>query len=233
MKSIDENYMSMVRNVISVLDRYADIWKKVKKYTDYVTTLIALTSDTQEHQILAELDPKGYTENKHLAEALAIELALDLSKRASSYAWDSKQMDLYEQLNITKHDLLQGHDSQIVAKLKDILASLKKNTAALQDYGIDAEDLGDLKKATDTYNSLLDKPREKIVERKGYNTTIAKNMPAIKEVIEQMDNLMGNFKETPFAVDYKNARIVIDTGRSGGNDEGEDKPTPPSNGDGK
>lgn len=68
----------------------------------------------------AEIVSKGATEDKAAAELKAVQYAVNLAKRASIYALETNNMELHDQLRVTKTTLLRRPDTLAVAKLRDI-----------------------------------------------------------------------------------------------------------------
>lgn len=213
MKTRQENYMSMARAVAETLRHHEEEWKSLPKFMDCAAALNELLHNTDMEQTLAEISSVGVTIDKSLAAENAIDIGVKLSRRAIVYAVDTENHGLEHQLHISKSALLRGHQSIIMHKLEDVRSHLVSILPFLKDYGVVEKDLILLEEAIHAYNTMFVNPRQTIVERKGHNTLALLNLPAIRKVMHKMDNLINYFEPGKFAMDYHNARIIVDLGR--------------------
>ena len=214
MKQSDENFVSMCRAVQDVLTKHQALWEPKVAFKNQATTFNGLMDDMGLAMESAEIVSTGATDNKTNSEMSAVLLAVNLAKRASIYAMEVGNMELHDQLRVTKSTLLRRPDTLTLAKLRDIHSRLSEIVAELADYGVLPTDLTALNSMNDAFDALIARPRTLIVERKGYNQdTIPSLLSALREVLYKMDSLVNIFSGSDLAKEYKDARIIIDLGR--------------------
>ena len=228
MLSKDENFYSMARNVAALLDDVQD-WQSIPKFVQYAKTLNDLLSDVGNEKEQAEIVTTGATEDKHNAKSAAATMAVDLAKRTLSFAKDTNDRKLYDELNISKDAIVKKHDAEALSKLRAMAQKMKPLLSQLLDYGVDPKELEALQDANEVFRAMLDAPRQLIIKRKEHNNTIfADHIPAIRDLLDSMDNLVNKFKGTEFEKRYQSARMVIDHG-SRRNDKGKGDDNGPEN----
>jgi hypothetical protein len=214
MRQTDENFVSMCRAVQDVLTKHTAVWETTVAFKNQATSFNGLMDEMGIAMESAEIVSTGATDNKSNAELKAVLLAVNLAKRASIYAIEVNNMELHDQLRVTKSTLLRRPDTMTLAKLRDIHTRLNTIVAELGDYGVLPTDLAELNAATDAFDALIARPRTLIVERKGYNQdTIPSLLSALREVLYKMDSLMNIFSGTELPKEYKDARIIVDLGK--------------------
>lgn len=214
MKQTDENFVSMCKAVRDVLTKHTAVWEPRVAFKNQVTMFGSLMDDMAVAMESAEIVSTGATDNKTNAELKAVQLAVNLAKRGSVYAMEVGNMELHDQLRVTKSTMLRRPDTLTLAKLRDIHSRLNGVIAELADYGVLPSDLADLKSITDTFDELIARPRVLIVERKTANQDIIPGLlSGLREVLYKMDSLINLFEDTDLKREYKDARIIVDLGR--------------------
>jgi hypothetical protein len=213
MKQPDENFASMCRAVQNILTQHQTEWQAKTAFKNQVLIFNDLMDALSIATEGAEIVSTGATEDKANAENAAAELAVNLAKRASIYAMSIHNLELHDQLRISKSSLLKRPDTLTLAKLKDIHSRLTPIISELEDYGVMPADLAELKTLTDTFETLITRPRELIVDRKGYNQhTIPELLASLRETLYKTDSLINIFSGSTLETSYKDARIIIDLG---------------------
>ena len=214
MKQSDENFVSMCKAVRDVLTKHTAIWEPRVAFKNQVTVFGGLMDDMDLAMESAEIVSTGATDNKTNAEMSAVLLAVNLAKRASIYAMEVGNMELHDQLRVTKSTLLRRPDTLTLAKLRDIHSRLEGVIADLSDYGVLPDDLVALKGMIDAFDGLIARPRILIVERKTANQDVIPGLlSGLREVLYKMDSLINLFEGTALKQEYKDARIIVDLGR--------------------
>ena len=214
MNQRDENFVSMGRAVQDVLSKHTAVWESKVAFKNLATQFNGLMNEVALAVEGAEIVTTGATGNKAQAETEAIKLTVNLAKRGSVYALEVGNMELHDQLRVTKSTLVRRPDTLTLAKMRDIHSRLSIIVADLEDYGVAVGDLESLKILIDAFDALIARPRTLIVERKGYNQgMIPELLASIREVLYRMDSLVNLFEGTAFKQEYKDARIIIDLGR--------------------
>lgn len=212
MTTKDENYLSMARTVNDVFTRYQTTWEANPRFTREVTAFRELIDSLINTKADSNIVTTGATTDKADAAMALYNQAVNLGKRASVYALDNENMELHDRLRTSRGSLANMHDTFALAKAKDIHNQLSAVKDELADYGITDTELGVLKTQIDAYDTLITRPRDLIVERKGHNESIPELMKKLRKSIYKLDSLINLFDETPFETDYRNARKVVRLG---------------------
>lgn len=213
MRQTDENYVSMCKAVEDVLNKHTTVWTPMVAFKNQATSFFDLMTAITEAMEGTEIVSTGATKDKINAELRAVELAVKLAKRGSIYAVDRDNIELHDQLRVSKSTLLRRPDTLTLAKLRDIHDRLNAIVSELADYGVLPEDLTSLNAMINTFDSLVVRPRVLVVERKTYNQDMIPSLlSSIREVLYKMDSLVNLYEETMFNQEYKHARMVIDLG---------------------
>ena len=169
MNQRDENFLSMCMAVKEALNNHTAVWTPSVAFGNQATAFNNLMAEMSLSVEGAEIVSTGATEDKSIAERKAVKLAVNLAKRGSIYALIANNMELHDQLRVTKSTLLRRPDTMTLAKLRDIHTRLRVVVADLADYGVVEADLIQLNGLNDALEVLISHPRMLIVERKGYN----------------------------------------------------------------
>lgn len=213
MKQTDNNFVTMCRTLQNVLTQNAAVWDTQIAFSNQVNTFNSLMDNLARATEGAELVSSGATTDKATAELNAVKLAVNLAKRASIYALDVNNMELHDQLRVSKSTLLKRPDELTLAKLKDIVAMLSDVVGVLANYGVAFADIMALRTMTERYERLIVRPRTVVVERKGYNQDMIPGLLAdLRMVLYKMDSLINLFPDSDLSRQYKDARIIVDLG---------------------
>ncbi|WP_222167065.1 hypothetical protein [Edaphocola aurantiacus] len=169
MNQKEVNFLSMCRSVQQVLDTYKTTWWAVPVFVQNVEMFTQLVSELSTAAKGAELRSTGVTEHKLDTEVRAVQLAVNLAKRASVYALDTNNPALHDQLRISRTALIQRPDNLTLSKLRDVYTRLQALAAQLQPYFITETDLNNLNELNNAFEQQISRPRTTIVERKTYN----------------------------------------------------------------
>lgn len=212
MSLVQENFIRMANAVTDVLGRYPE-WKSVSAFEAEQQNFEAYMSMLQEKRIHAQMKSKGATEDKDALKEQAISLTVNLAKRASVYALNNNNMELFEELNANKAPFRIYADNLLLSKMRHIqILLMAMPPAPLERYSITSQNLQDMNAAINAYEAILSKPRDIIVERKMHNYTANQMIVLIREVLMKMDRLINIFSGSAFEHEYKSARIIIDLG---------------------
>lgn len=207
------NYVSMCRAVQYILHNHEAVWTSNVAFKQVADAYLLLMSELGAAVEGAEIVTTGATKDKMAAKMSAVSLAVNMAKRASVYALETKNMELHDQLYIRKTPLCNRADTMVLAKLRQVHSLLASIVSELGDYHITTEDLVELNGMNDALEARISHPRTLIVQRKGYNQeAIPRIVTGIKEVLYKMDNLINLYAGTVLERSYMDARIVVDRG---------------------
>ena len=133
------------------------------------------------------------------------------------YALNGNDLELHDQLRISKSALLNRPDTLTVSKLRDVHGRLSGLGAGVLDgYGVTAADMAELEDRITVLEGLLVRPRTLIVERKGVNQDAIPGLLAeLRAILYKMDSMVTLWEGTVFGTNYRDARIIVDLGGGG------------------
>lgn len=212
MTTRDENYVSMCRSVDSILVVHEAVWQSNTRFVKERTLFGDLLGKVQQAGGESLVITTGATADKAEAASRLFSMVTDLGKRASVYALDSGNLELHDYLRTSKGALSNMPDMVSLAKAKDVYVRIETIKSVLVDYGITEEVLNEFKRLIDVYDAYVTRPRDLIVERKGYNQSISELLRDLRRCVYKLDSLMSLFSGTLFEMNYRNARIIVDLG---------------------
>jgi len=158
-----------------------------------------------------------------------IQATVEIAAAVFAYASKINDNELKQKVNYTPSDLRNSRDTI----LKDICQTIHNEANAvvanLADYGKTPADLAQQQQEIDDFAAILAKPRTAIGTRATATTRLVALFQQGDDLLKnQLDKLMVNYQtsEPKFHNQYQNARIIIDLGRRGGNDEPEQPQEP-------
>lgn len=213
MQTKDENYLRMVLAVRTVCTKYESVWNVNKRFGTEVARINELWNELQLRAAESKIVTTGATKDKAEAAQRLYTLAVNLGKRASVYALDNDNQELHSLLRTSRGALYNMHFGGALNKIEDLAKRINDLKENLVDYGITAEDLAELDKQIAEFSSLVGRPRDIVVQRKGHNDTIPELLKDLRKSLYKTDSLINLFAESDFETDYRNARVVVDLGR--------------------
>lgn len=223
-----ENKRSMYIAVQKVCNTNNNVWSAlpafVTAFSEFQTTIAEI--DTQRQ--IQEGKTTGITQNKQKEEDEMIQATIEMAAAVYAYASKIGDNELKQKVNYTPSDLRNSRDTI----LKDICQTIHNEAANiidhLADYGKTPTDLTNLQKEINDFADILAKPRTAIGTRATATSKLIELFQQADDLLKnQLDKLVVNFQTTNpiFYNKYQNARIIIDLGRRGENDE---QPAPPT-----
>lgn len=212
MQKRQENFIRMAQSVQEVLSRREAIWHSSTAFVREQVHFKNFMDQLLQSLMHTQMQSKGVTEDKEQLKTDAVSITVNLAKRASVYALDHKDMELFEQLHVTKGNMHNNSDNLLLAKLHYVQKLLMERQPLLEDYSITPENLQQMGNAIKAYETILAKPRDVIVERKVHHYTIAQLIVLLRQTLFRMDYLINIFDGNTLVHEYKSARIIIDLG---------------------
>ncbi|WP_418894308.1 hypothetical protein [Limibacterium fermenti] len=237
MTTRDSNTYRMARTVKVILHQHEPVWNEQVRFALEAGNFTGIVDALEPHAEGSLIVTKGASTDK---DNMALEMyrkTADIAQRVSVYALDTGNMELHDQLRVSRNSLASLKEVDAFTKVKDIYNRVMpilsavppageggktgtegvapENTQlSLPDYAVNETEMSGLKTIIDTYDALLGKPRDLQLERKRHNQTIPELMKELRKSLYKLDSLINIFAGTDFYTDYKNARITIDRGGS-------------------
>lgn len=223
-----ENKRSMYLAVQNVCNANNDIWNTMPAFVQAFTDFEALLGHIDTQRQIQEGKTTGITQNKQQEEDEMTQAAIEMAAAVYAYASRTGDNALRARVDYSPSSLRRSRDTALRDICQNIHDAASAIIADLADYGKTPADLDQLQQEINDYAAILANPREAIGTRA---TATARLVTLFREADDllknQLDKLMLTYQNTQatFHNKYKNARIIVDLGKSGGNTENE---TPPS-----
>ena len=215
MNDSQENKLKMYFAVQKVVTNNTEVWKDLKAFADVFTQFGETIQEIQSTRMIQEGNLTGISKDKAQKKEDAISKAVEISSAVFAYASIIRDHTLMAKVDYSPSELRKSRDTILIDQLQVIHEATQAELADLANYGIEADDLAELKTLTHAYEQLLDEPRVAITDRAQATTALADLFAqGDTQLKEQMDKLMVMYKTThaKFYQTYTNARKIIDLG---------------------
>ncbi len=212
MTTKQQNYISMTRSSVNVLQKWNSEWNAITRFANEVLALTAELQKVDSSSENAMLVTKGATADKANAREEALSAIVNIAKPASVYADDINDLQLSARLNYSRGSLSTLAQNDLLNMLTGMYNNVFEHKDNIVEYGVTEEKLTDAKSKLDAFAGVISSPRDMIVERKTTNELIEESIGNLRKIFYRLDNLMKLFEGTPFYAEYKNARIIVDLG---------------------
>jgi hypothetical protein len=207
-----------VKKYCHLVESYSWGWSSLPAFARGVTelgTLIPQITGTVQVQISTP-DAAG---EKRLARNLLGDTAAEIAAAVFAYAEENDDAELAGRVDFSRSDIIQGRDTAVVARCREIHAAATEHLADLADAGVTAAKLTALKKQTDAFEGLQTKPRQNQAKR----SAATRLMPTLinkadRVVNRRLNKLVVQFKATApeFYNAYQTAVSIVDAGTGHG-----------------
>ena len=212
MTTKQQNYISMTRSSVNVLQKWNSEWNAITRFANEVLALTAELQKVDSSSENAMLVTKGATADKANAREEALSAIVNIAKPASVHADDINDLQLSARLNYSRGSLSTLAQNDLLNMLTGMYNNVFEHKDNIVEYGVTEEKLTDAKSKLDAFAGVISSPRDMIVERKTTNELIEESIGNLRKIFYRLDNLMKLFEGTPFYAEYKNARIIVDLG---------------------
>jgi len=167
MKRIQIKKLEMYRRVHKLLvDVPAPIIARMPQMASAIATLgnniISIAAEAQ----IQIRNTKGATEAKNILRAEATSIAINIVAKVRSYATDTENYKLLQEVKFTKAGLNKLSGQTFISNLNILHIEASQNLAGLAIYGVDATTLAQLATARDKFAKALYNPRKNSKIRK-------------------------------------------------------------------
>ncbi|WP_418892256.1 hypothetical protein [Limibacterium fermenti] len=210
MKDIDIRFLAMIAAVANVLQKYESVWTTLERFATEAAKFLGLKVKMEEEGVKTEVETSGATTGKKEVAEELFTMVARLSKRGSIYALDQDNMELHDQLRVSRGSLSKLSKKNASIKINDIYNRLMALGEAIVPYGITAENLTAVKALSDVFNPAIGRTRDLIIERSTHVQTIPEIKQDIRRSLYVLDSMVTYFAGTEFEAEYKNARKMTD-----------------------
>lgn len=148
----------------------------------------------------------------------------------ASWADQAGNMEIFNKVNFTVSDFMNGRDTLAKTRAQDIFEIAKANLAACAFHGLLQSEIDTLETAIGNYDKKVQAPQQANNKRKGATTAIEVAMKNLFIIVNRCDRLVRKLRETypEFYEGYQNARRIIDNPGATHDTTNPDPNTPPS-----
>jgi len=213
MTNIQECKNSMELGLRDFLNKNASI---ANKLPNFVILFAQFNSNLDQIQVLRELqeiDTSGISDKKDLFRSDLVTKAIDVSRKTETYAKMTNNPILAKEVHYSKTDLNKSSDLKLRDRALIIHDKADENIADLEEYGVNADMLVDLKKVIDLFNASIPEIRTGKTETKQVTRQLNRLLKANDEILVKFDLLVEVVRQTEpvFYSGYKDNRKIINT----------------------
>ena len=231
MTANQNNKLSAYRAVDAVLEDHETTWQTLPAFAEAVTEFRDVIPEIHG---LAQVQANGIgaVEEKQAAFEDMVSAAEEIAAATHAYAVKADEFELAVRVDYSRSDIIDGRQTEVVTRCRDIHAAATEFLASLADYGVTAAKLTKLKSKIDTFDSLQPKPRQRIAKRKAATKSLPQRFDTADLILgNRLDKLVLQFKGSApeFVTEYRTARTIVDSPGSrkvNGNVETNGTPTP-------
>lgn len=218
-----EDKLTMYYTVEAACDKHTAAWQTLPAFVTHHTAFTAEVAAIAEEADNQRAGGTGATRDKSIARQAMAELAFPLGTAVQAWALITGDNQLAARVYHPVSDYFRGRDTEAEEIARLVHTEATANLAALADYGVTQPKLDALDAAITAYHAVLVKPRGAITDRKAATETMAEAFARADDILNnRLDKLVPILAadQPAFATDYRNARIIVDTGSrgSGGGD---------------
>ncbi len=216
MKQLDSNYLSMVHTLLAGLDSENGVWNGIRPMQEVVNQLrTAYAKASEEAQIRTGANPIGYTAEKDSRFVQLIEKSLRLSKALTAYAKINKENALLPLVEYSYSSLSKGNKSQVVLRCQTLVGEANKRLQALQDYQVSAEEMAELQRTIEVYQSLSGERNLVKGKRSLAIQNLSVYVQTLKQLVDTLDDLVpGTVNNENFQHSYRQWRKISSPSRA-------------------
>ncbi len=158
-----------------------------------------------------EKDITGLKKQKEVHRVDAIKKVLDISRRVVTFAKLTGNEVLAREAYYSETDLNRLVDDIFVKACRVVYTAAQNNAIALLGYGVTPETLAATKTAIDTFEAVMDTPKEGTTEKKQSTGSLANLLDEELGILSKIDLLVNMMQEThpAFYAEYKDTRKVV------------------------
>ena len=203
----------MYKAVQTVIASNNAAWSGFVAFENVFTKFNEKVNLLQEHAYNQSLALVGVSASKEAKRELVAKKAHAMSSSLSAYAVLVNNVELFNQMKISRWDILRGGRSRVLQLLDLIISKAEAHVNELSDFGVEQQTISELQTLRDELEVMLAAPRNAIIERKTLTHQIKVLTREIDMILKhQLDKLMIVLQEDhpDFFTVYRNARVIVD-----------------------
>ncbi|HBS85561.1 MAG: hypothetical protein A2W91_17270 [Bacteroidetes bacterium GWF2_38_335] len=210
-----ENKLSMYLAVKLVCEDNEETWNSVPAFVYAFNEFRNKIERLRECIRVQILNITGAAMGKMRAKELLLQKALNVSSAVFVYAKTIENQELADMMKFGKWMLSKVRDTVMVGNCTQIIEAALENVGALTDYGVDLDDINELRDLLAGYEASIPKTREQLITQMAATSGIKTLIDEIDILLKtRIDKLMVKYQveDHSFFVKYKSARVIVDLG---------------------
>jgi hypothetical protein len=207
--------LTMYQIVYDTCAENAAVYAQVEAFAAGVNDLNADIARIREiEQQRLDVKSNGVTKEKTALKEALVEAALKIASALYAYGFKTENPDIMAKVNFSRSVLLRMEDNALTTTAGEIAAVATASVAELTPYGINANDVDELKAKTAAYEAIIAKPRVAIGEHRVATANLAQTFRQTDMLLtDNLDKLIVLFEKSnpDFYNNYRNARNIINT----------------------
>ncbi|MEW7278284.1 hypothetical protein ABW636_06785 [Aquimarina sp. 2201CG1-2-11] len=206
------NRLEMYQAVQSFMDTHTDIWNGVPVLVTFKNQFDEQLIKIRENQDSQEAAKTYLGTNKTTQKRFVSEKADILNDALEAYAAVEDKVELEQKAAKSFSDLYRLRNQDFIIIVNETILLLEEHLNDLQDYGVTADQITDLKNSFDRFLVLNGQPRQYRIAEKQATKSISELFDQTSTLLAtKVDKVMKRFKRThtSFYSGYQAARIIV------------------------
>lgn len=211
MNTIQSNKLRAYQTVELILDTHKPTWESLPAFVIAVGDFTAVIPE-----ILSLAQTQASREGASNEKAYALEslgnTAFEIGAAVHAFAVTTQDFALEGRVDFSRSNIVNGRESSVLSRVRDVHAAATANLAALADYGVTQTKLTAFKKKIDAFEATLGKPRQQIATSSAATTTLTQQFTEADTILsKRLDKLVLQFKDAApdFFNAYQTARSIV------------------------
>ncbi|WP_370090400.1 hypothetical protein [Ekhidna sp.] len=206
------NKVEMMETTHNYLDANTAVWSAIPIVTTYKNQLsqaIDGLKTAAQDQDAARVFIGSNLQSLKVTIAEKMDILDDILE---AYADDTDNAELRAQAENSKTDYLRLTNEAFETKVKNVIALLEANVAAMADYGLTQDQIDDAKLSFGSYQDKRGMPRSYQVASRQATQTLEEMIADADAALQKLDKVMKRFKRSnsSFFNGYMAARTIVD-----------------------
>lgn len=212
MTAKQENRLSGAITTHNYLLSSQPIWGGIQLFVDRVAFYGNLIEEIKAARITQEKNISGIAEDKETAWEAMADKAVEIAMAIETFAIINGNSELQKLVHVSSSSFSKTDDTGKLSLAQNIYNLAVENFESIQTINTTQADIDDLKAKLETYNAIVQKPREAITETSEATEQLTGLFKELTRQNEILDRLVETFRtqQPEFVSRYKMARVIVD-----------------------
>lgn len=211
----EENKLSMYKGVKEILSNNTDVHSSIPVVGEALTSFSGVIDSIDQMNVDFYGSTKGATADKVAKEEQLIDITSKLANVLYVYAVKTKNNALKEDFKLSKSELGQMRDNDLLNKANQIINSAESHQEDLANYGITPEKVTEARTTLNDFSAAFGNQADKMAERSSSRESLTELFDDADAILyDELDPIMELFSDTntDFYNEYHSARVIRDLG---------------------